>query len=647
MCGIAGILRLTAGESEYGPIVRQMVNALATRGPDSTGFKDAAPVFLGHARLSIIDLTGGDQPIHNESRTVWTVFNGEIFNYLELRDDLIRKGHTFYTQTDTEVIVHLYEEYGDEFVQHLNGQFAIALWDEPRARLLLARDRPGILPLFFFRQGDRLAFASEVKALLPAMHARPTLNPRALDQIMTFWCPASPNTLFDGVEEVSSGEIVTVENGNITRKRYWDWEFPTDGEYLPGSDDSLTAALHDLLVDATQIRLRSDVPVGAYLSGGLDSSGITALIKAHGNVPLRTFSIGFADSAVDETAFQQAMVAHLQSDHSSIRCSHGLIAERFEHAIWRTEVPILRTAPVPMSLLSGLVREQGFKVVLTGEGADEVLGGYDIFKETKIRQFWAKHPDSRFRAALLKRLYPYLELQQLQSSAYLKSFFGQGLEAPDLPYFSHIPRWSTTARIKEFYSADMQEQLHVDSINDFVAHLPPALPRWHSFNRAQYLEAKTLLSGYLLCSQGDRMLMANSIEGRFPFLDHRIIEFANRLHPRFKMRGLNEKFLLKRALKPYLPETTSARHKQPYRAPDIASFFDDQGNCPEYVRERLSRSAIQEAGYFNPDRVDRLLTKIAKGRAIGFKDNMAFVGMLSTQIWHRHFINDFSTNRQT
>lgn len=638
MCGLAGILYfdpnaiVTAGELE------PMVAALTPRGPDGTGYYTAPGIGLGHARLSIIDIEGGDQPIHNEAKTVWTVFNGEIFNYVELRRDLEQRGHRFYTQTDTEVIVHLYEEYGDDFATHMNGQFAIALWDAPRRRLLLVRDRPGILPLYFSHQGQRVLFGSEVKALLPAMNARPEINAAALEQLMTFWAPVSPASMFKGVEEVSPGEMLIIESGKLRRRRYWEWTFPTDGDYLRGSVDELTEELHALLLDATRLRLRADVPVGAYLSGGLDSSGISALVKHLGHPDLHTFSIRFDDPGVDEGEHQQRVSQYLGTKHASVMCRKADIAASFPGVIYRTEAPILRSAPAPMSILSGLVRQHGYKVVLTGEGADEVLGGYDLFKEAKIRQFWARQPDSAWRPALLRRLYPYLDLNQRTGSTYLKMFFGQALDQPDLPGFSHLPRWTTTGKTKDFFSAGFRSRLSGDPVDVLTKTLPTDFPRWHPFNRAQFLEAKTLMAGYLLNSQGDRMLMANSVEGRFPFLDHRVIEFANRLHPRLKMRGLNEKYLLKRALARHLPAATIARYKQPYRAPDIAAFFGPDGP-PDYVKERLSVAALQDSGYFDPQRVQHLLRKIEQGRVIGFKDNMALLGILSTQLWHQAFVD--------
>ena len=614
-----------------------MIAQLHHRGPDGTGFYSDSQVGLAHARLSIIDLAGGWQPIHNEDKTIQVIFNGEIFNYIELREELLGYGHQFYTHSDTEVIVHLYEQFGDDFVNHLNGQFAIALWDTRTRRLVLCRDRVGITPLFYTRDGDRLVFASEIKAILPALRAKPAIDLNALDQLMTFWAPLSPNTLFAGVFELSPGCMAVLDGKGFRVARYWDWHFPLDRSgYHSADENTLALQLRELLIDATRIRLRSDVPVGAYLSGGLDSSVLVALIHHFSDAKLRTFSIGFDAEALDETGYQQMMIRQVNAEHSRIQCSEADVAEHFFQTIWHTEAPVLRTAPVPMRMLSGLVRQQGYRVVLTGEGSDEVLGGYDIFKETKIRQFWAANKDSGFRPALLKKLYPYLDVSPGRAQEYLRNFFGSNLDEPNLPYFSHVPRWTTTAKCKEFFADDVKATLRDNAIDLLAQSLPQDLPRWHPFNRAQYIESKTLMGGYLLSSQGDRMLMANSVEGRFPFLDHRVIEFANALPPKLKMKALNEKYLLKKSMGEFLPRDIVNRHKQPYRAPDIPSFFS--AKTPEYVDAMLSEDAIRASGLFDPKRVQLLVKKIRLGRAIGYKDNMALVGILSTQIWHHLFM---------
>ncbi len=383
-----------------------MIQTLHHRGPDGQGFYNDARCGLAHARLSIIDLSHGDQPMANEDRTVWTVFNGEIFNYIELRAALLKAGHTFRTQSDTEVIVHLYEEYGTRFVEHLNGQFAIALWDTKRQRFMLARDRTGIRPLFYTRTHGNLVFASEVKALFTVPGVTKRLNLSAVGDVMTYWSALSPDTVFEGIESLPPGHLLTVENGRETLSCYWDWIFPSETPHATRPEADYAEELRELLVDAVRLQLRADVTVGAYLSGGLDSSAISALVRRYHQKSLITFSIAFEDPEFDESVFQSQMAKHLGTEHTQVLCRKSDIAAIFPDVIRHTETPILRTAPAPLLLLSKAVRAQGLKVVLTGEGADEVFGGYDLYKEALIRRFWARNPSSKWRPALLDRLYP-------------------------------------------------------------------------------------------------------------------------------------------------------------------------------------------------------------------------------------------------
>ncbi len=619
-----------------------MITRLAHRGPDGYGYYTDDHTGLAHARLSIIDLQGGNQPIHNEDGSIQVVFNGEIFNYIELRRALEQRGHRFYTQSDTEVIVHLYEQYGDSFVNHLNGQFAIALRDKKQQRLILARDRTGIRPLFYSITGGRLFFASEVKALFAHPALKRHLNIQTMGEIFTYWAPLPSHSIFEGISTLPPGHIMAVEKGKSSINQYWDWQFLTDIPDQRSADD-LAAELKDLLIDSVRLRLRSDVPVGAYLSGGLDSSVTTSLIKHYTDVPLRTFSVSFEDDEFDESSYQKQLVDYLGTNHSHVLCRKSDIHALFPKVIWHTESPILRTAPTPLMALSAKVRSEGYKVVLTGEGADEVLGGYDIFKEAKIRRFWARFPDSKIRPMILDRLYPYLENSPMASRAYSRHFFRQGMEQLDKPYFGHIPRWTTTRRSWQFFSADVKAELQDHHSHTTLENMLPAgINHWKPLNRDQYIEAHTLMSGYLLSSQGDRVAMASSIEGRFPFLDHRVIEFANQLPLRYKIMGLNEKYLLKKAMKGIIPENIRSRTKQPYRAPDSQSFFDN-GKPVEYVEHLLSEQRIDQAGYFDSQAVTRLMNKCRKGRAIGFADNMAFVGILSTMLLDEMYIRSSST----
>ncbi len=642
MCGIAGIVALSPAAGVSEEELRLMAAELRHRGPDGSGLHRDPERRIGfaHTRLSIIDLAGGAQPMDAEAGGLWITYNGEVFNYIELRAEMEARGRRFLTTSDTEVILQAYAEWGDDFLHRLNGQFAFAIMDlrRGRRRVLLARDRAGILPLYLARDGGRVLFASEVKALLPCLSTAPRLDPAALDQIFTFWAPASPASIFEGVEELPPGAMLSIEDGEVRQTVYWDWSFPDAGEHPDGDADLLAEELAALLADATRIRLRSDVPVGSYLSGGLDSSALASFAQDAAGERLRTFSIGFETPELDERAHQRRMAAHLDVDHTEMTCRSADIAADFPATIWHAETPILRTAPAPMRMLSGLVRRSGYRVVLTGEGADEVLGGYDLFKETKVRRFWARQPDSSCRPNLLARLYPYLAGAGAQPAAQLKTFYGVGIEDPDQFGFSHLPRWRTTARCKTFIAPAMAAGAKEDAIEALAAKMPKDFVRWDAFNQAQYLEAKTLMAGYLLSSQGDRMLMANSVEGRFPFLDHRVIEFANRIPPKLKMKVLDEKHLLKRAVRDRLPPEILRRPKQPYRAPDHAAFF--AGQPPDYVADLLSEEKLRRYGCFDPGKVRMLVRKLAERPDASTRDSMAFVGILSTQLWCRTFLDN-------
>jgi len=642
MCGVVGILNLHNNETIGADVIKHMLSAIRHRGPDEVGIYNDDYIGLGHARLSIIDLSSGQQPMSNEDGTLWISFNGEIFNYIELREDLLKKGHRFKTRSDTEVIIHLYEDYGQESLHYLNGQFAFAIWDKGKRELFLARDRIGIRPLFYTCTQDRFYFSSEIKGIFALNEISREIDPVAIDQIFTFWCTIPPRTSFKGIHELPPAHFLHIKGGAITIKEYWDVDFSGEPTHL--SFEDAVDSLKDILIDATRLQLRADVPVGAYLSGGLDSSAITALIRKFTSTPLQVFSVSFEDKDYDESVHQREMAEALGIEHHELICSYSDICDNFPEVIWHTEKPILRTAPVPLFLLSGLVQKHGFKVVLTGEGADEVLTGYDIFKETKIREFCARFPDSHWRPLLLRRLYPYLPSFQRQPRAYREAFFNKDISDLCNPFFSHLPRWQTTARNKLFFSDDLigysAAILDTDSLSDI---LNPDFKTWSPLARAQYIELKYLLPGYILSSQGDRVSMAHSIEGRFPFLDHRVVEFCAKLPSTYKMKGLREKYILRESMKTLLPQGIVKRTKRPYLAPDSISFFGS-GKTPNYVYELLSEDCIKKYGYFNYEAVRLLVNKCKSGKAIGFKDNMAFVGILSTQILHSLFIEDFKSN---
>ena len=637
MCGICGVLNFNSNPPKAN-LIADMIGTIRYRGPDDCGVYSSGKIGLGHARLSIIDLEGGHQPMQNEDGSLWISFNGEIYNYVELRRDLEHRGHRFAGHSDTEVILHLYQEEGEECVRHFNGQWAFAIWDARKERLFLSRDRLGVRPLFYTWKHGCFIFGSEIKAILSYPGIRREIDLIGLDQIFTFWSTLPPRTVFKDIQELPPASCLTVEAGNVRSWSYWHLDYSRDDEGL--TEDDWAEKLLALLADGTQIRLRSDVPVGAYLSGGLDSTIVTSIIRRYSETPLKTFSISFEDAEFDERKYQREAVQFLGTDHHEIRISGQDIAEVFPEVIWHVEKPLLRSAPAPFYLLSSLVRQQGYKVVLSGEGADEILGGYDIYKEAKIRRFWASQPESRLRPLLLKRLYPYMGSLQSQPASYLRAFFH--VTASDLldPLFSHLPRWELTARIKAFFSDDTKSRLSsYNAIQEMRDSLPTAFLEWDPFAQAQYLETRYLFPGYILSSQGDRVGMAHSVEGRFPFLDHRLLELAARMPPQIKMKVLNEKYILKRAARDLVPESVRKRAKQPYRAPDIDAFFAHGKSRLPYVEEMLAPDRIRQNGIFNPEAVGKLRDKLRRSGAIGVKDNMALVGILSSQLWIEQFIN--------
>ncbi len=642
MCGIAGILNFKGDRPVSRSALELMLGTISHRGPDESGIYMDDQVGLGHVRLSIIDLEGGTQPICNEDGALWIIYNGEAFNYKELRSGLLQAGHRFTTHTDTEVILHLYESVGPQCLELLNGQFALAIWDQRRRELFLARDRMGIRPLFYYADSNRFVFASEIKALLTDPRIARRIDPRALHQIFTLWSTITPDTVFENIHAVKPGHYLHLKQRQITEKPYWRLPMPVAEENSYSSATDAANALQALIQDAVSAQLIADVPVGAYLSGGLDSSIVAAMVARHYNPSLHTFSINFSDPAYDESIYQNILVAQLGLWHDACRIENNDIARWLPEVIWHCETPILRTAPVPLYLLARRVRQNGCKVVLTGEGADELFAGYNIFKEAKIRAFCARRPDSKYRPMLFGRLYPYIFQQPEKFRRLLPKIF----EAADGdlldPLFSHRVRWKNGLTLQRFFSKDMQS--HLGDYNpavDVLSRLPEDFASRDMLSRAQVLEIEIFLANYLLSSQGDRMALAHGIELRLPFLDHRLIDFAFKLPPTLKLRGLNEKYILKKTAERLLPPAIWQRTKQPYRAPIHAAFFS--GPRLDYVEELLSTPNLKNSGYFDALKVEKLFNRhktvgIANSNEI---QNMAFMGILSTQLLHRQYIDQW------
>ena len=651
MCGIAGRVNLTDGKEPISrELLAKMVSAVRHRGPDEFGYYRDAYAGLAHARLSIIDLTTGQQPLSNEDQTIWIVYNGEIFNYIELKKILQNLGHKFRTQSDTEVIVHAYEEWGNNCFEKFNGQWAIAIWDSIRKKLILCRDRVGVRPLYIKENNNQVWFASEIKSIFADSSVSREINPEGLNQTFTYWATIAPTSIFSGIEEIRPGSYVIFEcNKNREDHVYWRPSFPLsrlDPTYEVNKMTLLEASevLEEKLMNATKLRMvRSDVPVGSYLSGGIDSSLIAWLGRKWKEGEFRTFSIRFADAEFDETEFQKKMVSTLDSKHEEIIVTREDIANVFPDVIYHTERPVLRTAPAPLFMLSKLVHDAGFKAVLTGEGADEMLAGYDIFREAKIRRFLANNPDSQIRARLFERLYPYLARSPQKAKGMAIEFWKKGLKHIESPTFPHEPRWETTSNLKKFLSEDIHNKINSSPQPDFLKHLPQNFEYWDPLAQAQYIEIFSLFSSYIISSQGDRMLMAHSVEGRFPFLDADVMEFCNSLPAEYKLIGLNEKNILKKIARGKVPEEIILRKKQPYRAPDAISFVS--GKIPDYVDELFSERMIKNSGLFNLKTTQGLFSKCreivnksSNDYNFSNNDNMGFIGILSTQLLYYKYV---------
>jgi asparagine synthase (glutamine-hydrolysing) len=639
MCGIAGIVNLN---HRHQPSEQEMISMLAAikhRGPDESGIYLGEGIGLGNVRLSIIDLSSGQQPMSTSDGRYWIVYNGEVFNYIEVRRELEALGVRFSSQSDTEVVLQAYIHWGPECLLHFVGQFAIAIWDKVKKEIFLARDRMGIRPLFFTRSDGRFIFCSEIKGLFQVPGVKRVIDHKALSQIFTFWTTISPQTPFEDVFEVPPGHYILMNERETVSKKYWSLVFPAEGNYSGLSLNDATETLRDLFKSSVKMRLRADVEVAAYLSGGIDSSVTTAFIHELEPGILNTFSIGFRDKDFDETPFQIEASKFFNTHHTAFSCTSQEIGEYFYDTIRHTEFPILRTAPTPMFMLSKKVREQNIKVVITGEGADEMLAGYNIFKENKIRRFWARNPQSDIRPLLLKKLYPYLPMMKDAKTSVLKMFFGYKLGETENPYYSHLLRWHNTSRIQNYFNDDLLNGLsNYDPIDELSKNMVEGFNQFGDLAKAQYLESTIFMSGYLLSSQGDRMAMANSVEGRYPFLDHKVVEFANSLPERYKLSILNEKHILKKMMAGKIPESILKRHKQAYRAPVHQSFVGQ--NSPEYVKDLLSEANLRLFGYFGADKVNKLITKIQLNPQVSETENMALAGIISTQLLHHFFITD-------
>lgn len=630
MSGIAGIARrFPTGVSVES--LGRMAASIRHRGPDGYGFFAGQRVGFANVRLSTVDIAGGAQPLTNEDGQIVVTYDGEIYNHPELRRELEQKGHVFRTRSDTEILAHGYEEWGVDLLKRLNGQFAFAIYDRNSESLFIARDRFGVRPLFYAQRNGEFYFASEIKAILASGEVEASLDRRGIDEVFTFWAARPPRTPFAGIASLEPGTYGILRHGAFWLHRYYELDYPEAG----AEPVDVIEQLDEIILRSVGIRLRADVPVGAYLSGGLDSFITGSLAASASPHALRSFSITFDDPQFDESDFQREVAGDVGSIHAIAAITHGSIAQSFPDVLWHTETPLLHTAPVPMYHLARLTRDNGIKVVLTGDGADELFLGYDLFKEVSVRRFCLRRPASVVRQRLLDRLHPELMAQGRGGEFWRRFFLDAG--APSDPLFSHLPRFLLSTRAKDFYSPEFKSGLGaIDVLSELRGSLPVRYFGWSSLNQAAYLEMTTLLSPYLLSSQGDRMAMAHGVEGRFPFLDHRLFEFAAALPTGSRLRGLREKEVLRRWASRILPPRIEQRRKAAYCAPDAPSFFGP--DAPEWVGDHLTADALLRVGVFSPTSVNGLVRRCRAGLATGFRDNQALVGVLSTQLWHHQFI---------
>lgn len=626
MCGIAGIVRADPRVPVEEESLLRMARAIRHRGPDGFGICLDPGAGLVSTRLSIVDLEGGWQPLVAPGDGSVLVFNGEIYNHPELRAWLQSAGTTFETKSDTEVLLALLAHEGTAGLDRLNGQFAFAWWEPAARRLTLARDRFGVRPLHYSLSGaGDLTFGSEAKALFAAGEVAPSLDLLGIDQSFLLWAPQAPRTSFAGVAAVEPGGLVVWEEGEIVERRRW-WS--VDESTGAGGSD-----LDELLRDSVHLRLRADVPVGAYLSGGLDSSLISALAQTEKRGELKTFSVAFQDEAYDERPEQELVAREIGTDHHIVEATAAKIAAVFPDVIAHAEAPLVRTAPAPLFLLSEAVQERGMKVVITGEGADELFWGYDLFKEVMIRRLHEIEPARALE--LLDELYPHLGSVGRRGPGWSRHLLQAGPQGD--PLSSHMTRIVATGTIRGFYRPSLAAELdEAAALAPVRAGLPPGFGDRPELERAAWLELTTLLEPYLLAAQGDRVTMAHGVEGRYPFLDHRVHAFAAGLPPDRKLTADEDKVALRELAKGLIPASIAERRKQPYRAPEVAPFIG--AGAPQWVEEVLSADALAAAGLWDDRKVDGLLRRCRAGRATGVREGMALVGIISTQLLHRAFV---------
>lgn len=641
MCGIAGIIDLAGGRLVPEGTITAMTRALTHRGPDEEGYFDRPGLALGMRRLSIVGLADGQQPMSNEDRNVSVVFNGELFDHVEKRVELEGKGHRFHTHCDTEIIPHLWEESSEGMFERLRGQFAIAVWDERRRQLTLGRDRFGIAPLFWTRQGDWLLFASEIKGLLASGMVKPRPDLRGLDHVFTFSAMPGPITCFEGVNLLPPAHFVEIKPGGpeggtatISVRPYWQMDFPDAGQEEWGDDPKkLVDGLEQVLLQAVDERLRADVPVGAYLSGGVDSSLIVALATKLKGANVNTYTIRVDDPELDELSAAHVAAKHIGAKAPVVqefRTKDAL--DTYPHLIHAAECPVIDTSCAALLQLAQRVNDCGQKVVLTGEGADEWLIGYPWYKAAKILSYLD--------------IVPGLRLSEWARRGYLRL-----KRVPQYPR-AHRARIEETiggpnAWIDSYGVLGLSKlRFYGEAMRDVIAQTNPwaelgldleRAKRWHPLNRGVWMAGRVTLAGHLLQAKGDRVAMHSSVEVRYPFLDEEVFNYTAKLHPRWKLRGFRDKYILRLLAERWLPPSTYKRGKVIFRAPLDSFHLDPE---PAFVRDLLSEESLKRAGYFDVKEVHHWRKAYRNLKSIPrLSVEMGLAAVVATQLWHHLFID--------
>lgn len=621
MCGIAGAF----GNAKNDKIVSDMLDLMIHRGNNSKGIYSNEKIVLAHARLAITGIQDSDQPASNSRKDIFSIINGEIFNYHELLTKLQKRGYNLSILCDTNIIPYLYEEFGVKMFGMINGQFAIAIWDDKKSELILARDRFGQKPLYYRKIHDELYFASEIEPLLEINEDR-KVNSRCLLDICTTWAPFDKKTMFSEVFSVNCGEYIKIKDQFMKKTIYYYPQFISEINKFHSMSEGVKQ-LDLLLRDSITNHTKADSVPAYYLSGGLDSSIIAAIASDNGRKIIDTFSISFASNNLDESFYQNLMATTLKTNHHSLHVTELDIVDAFYECVVHIKTPILRLGVVPMYLLSKYVRNNGFKIVLSGEGADELFGGYDIFKESRIRRLCNEKLDSHDVAKLYNEINTYIDRQNSSNVAALTTFYNQ--INPETPLSSHLLRFQFGNYCKQFFSHDLKKELLNYSVVDELNNILPAnYNEYTDLGRAQYLEIITFMENYLLSSQGDRVAMAHGVECRYPFLDNNIVEFALQLEDKYTINELNEKYILKEMAKNYLPKEIFERKKFPYRA--IINHNTLIRN--DKISWVLSEQQIKENNVFSFKAVINFLNKIRNKEKITEKELMLLLFICSTQI---------------